>query len=212
MRMTPQRFAALWRRCLADRQAGDGGDVYAQLRGHYGEPHRRYHTPAHIEHCLQQFDLARDQMEGPDAVEMAIWFHDVIYCPGAGDNERRSAEFFAARAAGREGAAFGRCVQELILATGHVDRAASGDQSFLIDIDLSSFGLPWAAFEQDSAAVREEYGFVPDADYFEQRIRFLESLLARPTFFLTAFFRTRYERAARRNITRHLAQIRARGA
>ena len=78
--MDKARFLALWKKCLCDDAAADAEVVFESLFKHYSQAHRRYHTPHHIEHCLEQFDWAADLMKDRDAVEMAIWFHDVIEC------------------------------------------------------------------------------------------------------------------------------------
>jgi predicted metal-dependent HD superfamily phosphohydrolase len=87
------QFVALWQRNLGDAP-GQAEAVYARLVQLYCEPHRHYHTLAHIRHCLREFDQAASLMDHPDAVAMALWFHDAIYVPGAMDNERRSAGLF----------------------------------------------------------------------------------------------------------------------
>ena len=70
------RFVALLRRSLAP-DPGRAEAAYAGLVELYGEPHRHYHTLAHIRHCLRQFDLAAGLMDQPDAVELALWFRCV---------------------------------------------------------------------------------------------------------------------------------------
>jgi len=203
-----QRFEALWSRCI-----GDGADAaFDELDALYREPHRRYHTAAHIEHCLRQFDLAADRMEEPDAAEMALWFHDVIYDIPGSDNELRSAEWFAARADGRGSEQFRSKVHRLIMATTHVDRPPQTlDESFMLDIDLSSFGRPWEEFLCDSRAVRAELVHLSDAEFNTKQKKFLESLAARPRFCFTEFFRERHEARVRRNIERLLALLEAGG-
>ena len=205
--MDRKRFEALWSR----RIGAGAGAVFDQLDTLYREPHRRYHTAAHIEHCLRQFDFAADRMDESDVVEMALWFHDAIYDVPGKENELRSAELFAARADGRGSEQFRSEVHRLIMATTHRAPPETLDESFIVDIDLSSFGLPWEEFLRDSRAVRAELPHVSDAEFYPRQRKFLESLAARPEFCFTEFFRDRHEARARRNIERLCAQLDARG-
>ena len=197
--MDRRRFESLWSRCIG---AGAGA-VFDELAALYGEPHRHYHTGAHIEHCLRQLDIAADRMDEPDAVEMAVWFHDAIYEIPPKDNEARSAELFAARAGERGSERFRSRVHQLIMATTHLDPPPRTlDESFMVDIDLSSFGRPWEEFLNDSRAVRAEMAHLSDAEFHPRQRRFLESLEARSRFCFTEFFRERHEHRARENIAK----------
>ena len=49
---------------------------------------------SHITACLTTYDRAASTLGVNDAVEMALWFHDVIYVAGQTDNETRSADLF----------------------------------------------------------------------------------------------------------------------
>ena len=199
-----RRFESLWCRCI-----GEGsGAVFDEIEALYGEPHRHYHAAGHIEHCLRQFDLAADRMDEPDTVEMALWFHDAIYDVPGTENELRSAELFLELAAGRGSERFRRDVHRSIMATTHVDPPpAMLDESYVVDIDLSGFGLPWEEFLRDSRAVRAERAFLSDAEFYPRQKKFLESLAARPVFYYTVFFRERLEVRARRNIERLCARL-----
>lgn len=197
--MDRKRFESLWSRCIG---AG-AGEVFDELVALYAEPHRRYHTGAHIEYCLRQLDIAADRMDEPDAVEMAVWFHDAIYEIPGKDNELRSAELFAALAGERGSQRFRSRVYQLIMATVHLDAPPRTlDESFMVDIDLSSFGRPWEEFLSDSRAVRAEMAHLSDAEFYPRQRRFLESLAARSRFCFTDFFRERHEDRARRNIVK----------
>ena len=206
--MDGQRFEALWSRRIGTGAAA----VLDELDALYGEPHRRYHTAAHVEHCLGLLDLASDAMDEPDAVEMALWFHDAIYDIPGTENERRSAELFAARAGGRGPERFRSTVYRLVMATAHLEALPETlDESFIVDIDLSSFGRPWEEFLRDSRAVRAEYPHVPDAEFRPRQKAFLQTLAARPELYRTEFFRARLEARARSNIERLVAMLDAGG-
>jgi predicted metal-dependent HD superfamily phosphohydrolase len=204
------RFAALWFRCLASEPT-TVETVYARLAEFYGEPHRHYHTLDHIQHCLREFDRAEALMEDPDAVELALWFHDAIYRPGASDNERRSAELFEQWSDGRAEPKFRRRVGDLIMITTHRELPSQADERFIVDIDLSGFGRSWDECEQDGRRIRAEYAHLSDEDYYPSQLRFLWSLQNRPSFFFTNFFRQRYERVACENVRRIIAELQARG-
>ncbi|NIR32331.1 MAG: hypothetical protein GWN84_24125 [Gammaproteobacteria bacterium] len=205
--MERERFIALWRRCPARGGGPEPFVAYDELRRLYAEPHRRYHTSGHLQHCLGQFELARDLVHQPDAVEMALWFHDAIYQPSASDNEQRSAQLFLRWAQGCFEAGFARKVCDLILITEHETPPRTTDEKFIADIDLSSLGLDWEIFRRDSDAVREEFSHLSDAEYYPAHARFLRSLLERPRFYFTDFFSERYEDTARRNIERYLGEL-----
>ncbi len=208
--MVESRFVALWSRCFADAEGETPAAIYADLVRRYSEPHRRYHTCDHITHCLKQLDLAADLMDHCDAVEMGLWFHDAIYEPGATDNELRSAQLFEEVTDSKK-SSLKQNIYDLIMVTKHPEHPKCLDEKFMVDIDLSSFALPWESFIQDSQAVREEFAHVPDESFFAGHLKFLNSLVGRPTFFFTDFFQTRYEATARENIDRYMKDLHAKG-
>ena len=112
-----RRFGRLWSRC----GGRDSAAVFAALADYYREPHRHYHTGGHINDCLARMDLAAGALGQSDGVELAIWFHDVIYESGAPDNEQRSADWFAEQAGGALSAAQIREVVGYIMSTVHCD-------------------------------------------------------------------------------------------
>jgi predicted metal-dependent HD superfamily phosphohydrolase len=201
-----ERFMGLWRRCLLPGADDDAPDVWADIEARYAEPHRRYHDARHLEHCLKQFDLIADRIRRPDDVEAAIWFHDVIVVPGRRDNEERSAAYFGDVAAGKVAPGTIDAVRALILRTTHRDAPADPDHQFLCDIDLSSFGSPWEAFLENSAAVRAEFTG-SDEEYYHCERAFLESLLRRARIFHSEFYHALYEGKARDNIRRFIGVL-----
>ena len=209
--MDKQRFQALWTRCRTDHAAAGSDRVFAELVSRYSEPQRRYHTPVHINHCLGQFDAAASLMDNPDAVELAVWFHDVIYDVPTAGNERRSAEHFLEYMGDGPPEELNRTVYDLVIVTDHKRLPESNDEKLLIDIDLSSFGLPWDRMLSDSVDVRNEFPNVSDEKYYPAQLKFLQSLLDREHFCFTTFFRERHERSARDNIERYLQGLRERG-
>ena len=58
-----------------------------ELSALYSAPSRHYHGMDHIRALLDLARQYRVEMADPEAVEAAIWFHDVVYDSRAKDNE-----------------------------------------------------------------------------------------------------------------------------
>ena len=133
-RASIHRFENLWSRCCgatassvnrstAKRGSTDdfgSAELGTDLLHRYGEAGRVYHTIDHIDHCLGQFDQVRSQCVQPDAVELAIWFHDAIYNFPAYENEKLSAAFFTQQSEKLLLSGFREDVAALIIATEHL--------------------------------------------------------------------------------------------
>lgn len=200
-----RRWLALWQRMGA---RSDARPVLADLLTRYAEPHRSYHTLTHIDHCLTELEQARQLAQNPDAVEMALWYHDTVYNTRAGDNEQKSAELaleVTKNAALSDD--FGRQVVNLILSTKHAEAPSDPDVQLLVDIDLSVLGQPEDKFDEYERQVRKEYEWVPDEMFAEKRSDILSGFLKRPAIYSTQLFRDKYEAQARRNIARSLARL-----
>ena len=80
----------LWYRIGA--KGNNAWAVFLDLIEHYAERHRYYHDFSHIMQVLREFKEVRHLCRNPDAVEMDLWRHDMIYKPGETDNEEKSAQ------------------------------------------------------------------------------------------------------------------------
>lgn len=67
--------------------------VFWELIAAYSEPNRYYHNLSHIKQILEVIYEMRSQADNFLAIQIAAWFHDVIYNPKATDNEEQSASF-----------------------------------------------------------------------------------------------------------------------
>jgi predicted metal-dependent HD superfamily phosphohydrolase len=196
------QWRALWERIKAQ---GDAIPPYHDLVQRLAEPHRAYHTMRHIRHCLDEMGRVRHLAAHPDAMEMALWYHDAIYDPHAADNEEQSAAL--ANDILREASvpeSFVQQVARLIMATKDHTAADDEDTRLLVDIDLAILGQPAPIFDAYERQIRQEYAWVPHAAFGEGRTRILHSFLHRATIYATDHFRQLYEVQARINITRSL--------
>ena len=94
-----------------------------------------------------------------------------------------------------------------MLATKHDESPISRDARLLIDIDLSILGQPPEVFDDYEKAIREEYSWVPVADYVTGRSRILRGLLNRPRLYFTERFEARYGIQAKVNLTKALLAL-----
>ncbi|HEX6843013.1 MAG TPA: hypothetical protein VF113_15865 [Stellaceae bacterium] len=205
-----RRFAQTWARL----HGHDPAAIYRVLTRFYGQPHRHYHTLAHVDDCLREADVFQAAepafltAEMWCAVELALWFHDVIHQPRAEDNEERSADVFDAIAsAAMVPPPFIAAVRRLILATKLDSPSPTVEEQVIIDCDLSSLGYAPALFRRSGVAIRKEYGFVSDEDFAETRRATFLRLSQRPGIFRTEFMRQRYEQQARANLAAALDHL-----
>ena len=203
-----ERWMALVGRVVAAPPAEVARAVYEDLLARYGAGDRQYHNLGHIQACLGLLDAVRGLAESPDAIELALWFHDAIYDSHRSDNEARSAQL-AAEALARLGAtaALGAVVSDLILATRHQAAPTTPDAAILVDIDLSILGQPAAIFDAYETGIRAEYGWVAADDFRAGRSKVLRGFMQRPRIYTTEHFHDMLESTARKNLARSLAQL-----
>ncbi len=145
---------------------------------HYGETHRRYHTLGHVDAVLRAID--RWYPDAGDAIRLAGVYHDVIYIPGADDNERRSAELAVDALVGYLPAADVALVHHAIAATAHHDlRRVMARAVPLVVADLIGMDCPVEEYRETTARIRAEYARFDDAQWAQGRRAFVERLLAR---------------------------------
>lgn len=186
----------------------DRGDTLHALLARHAEPWRRYHTLQHLAECVTAFDTAITHALRPAEVEAALWFHDAVYDPRRDDNEALSARLsqdVLVRAHVTTDVA--ARVATLVLATRHDAAVHAPDERLVVDIDLAILGASDSRFEEYEKQVREEYSFVPEADFRARRRAILRAFVERASIYNTRHFRDRLERRARENLTRALSRL-----
>ncbi len=182
--------------------------LLARLARRYAEPHRRYHTWAHVVACLE----ARRRITEATLpeVDLALLFHDAVYEPLARDNEARSADLLVeeGRRAWMHDALLQRA-RALVAATRHdaMDAIDSEEACIVADADLAILGAEPLRFERYEAQVREEYACVDDAAFAAGRAAVLRGLLARPTLYATRAGQRAWEGRARQNLEASLRRL-----
>ena len=183
----------------------EGAWEYLQAR--YSEPHRHYHTWAHIENMLEMYEEIKDRLTMKWAVQVAILYHDVIYDPTITSNESQSAAL--AFETFEKMYFFSTCevIEDLILCTkthqlfdgtnGYED-----DYKYFLDMDLASLGVSEEQFDLNGGNIRKEYSHLSDEEYEAGRLAFFNSFLERDRIYHTDYFYDKFEVKARDNLTR----------
>jgi predicted metal-dependent HD superfamily phosphohydrolase len=198
-----EAFASLWYRLKAK---GDPHLIFEDLLAHYREAHRHYHTETHLAFCLAAYNEIRKYLDNPLEVEMAIFFHDVIYQPGDPENEEKSAAY-AAKVLGKTGLPLGASAQicNLILATKHNQDPLlieDNDTRYMLDIDLHWMGTDPERFEKNNLRIRQEISDSAAGVDNGGSLLFYKELLRRTSIFCTDSCQKKYEGQARENLKR----------
>lgn len=192
-----------WIRFAPRLGISDPEEIFRQIADTYSDDPGNYHTLRHVAHCLEEFDQVRPLALRPDAVELAIWFHDAIYDPKAHDNEEQSANLLRSLMTSNETEEAAR----LILATKHQTLPDDADTKLITDIDLVILGKPEEEFDEYERQIRHEYAWVPNKAFREGRAKVLRMFLNRASIYSTAAFRDRYESQAKENLQRSLSRL-----
>ena len=191
--------------------AGAAAPTFAELVRAYSESGRHYHTLDHIAALLDLLDQHGEGLADRSAVELAIFFHDIVYVPTRSDNEAESATLARERltALGLPAGLIAR-VADLILATQHGIEPAErcdADLALLLDLDLSVLAADRSIYAAYARAIRSEYAVYPDEVYRPGRRRVLDQFLARPRIYQTSRLHSLWDAAARANLTWELAEL-----
>lgn len=187
----------------------------AQLLARWNEPSRRYHTTTHLVEmfgALEEVEQAREIDDRHCSVaRLAAWFHDAVYDTAAASGSNEADSALLARDTLqrlRFGDADVDAIDRLIRLTARHNADASEplDAAFH-DADLWILSAPQARFDGYCDQVREEYAYVPDAEYRKGRAAVLGPLIHRDRIYRTSHALHNWERPARINLGRELARL-----
>ncbi|MEH2083833.1 MAG: hypothetical protein V7K89_28855 [Nostoc sp.] len=176
--------------------------AFNSLVAAYSSPGRYYHTLKHIDHVLNTIQILQGYTNNLAAVQLAAWFHDVVYDTKAQDNEEQSADY-AFELLSNLGIPESTIatVTHLILNTkDHQAAVDDCDSQVLLDADLAIFAANPMQYLEYAHAIRQEYGWVAEADYITGRQQILEQFLQRSHLYFTPLMSEFAEPSARGNI------------
>ncbi len=145
--------------------------------------------------------------KNPDALEVALFFHDYFYDIGvpARQNEERSTVTVIRRM--HEWGCFERDIYDTmsaVLATTHDHTPQTPDNRLMVDIDLAGLGVPWPVFLINNQNVREEYAEVSEEKFREGNGKLLQHFLERTPLYYTPEIEAAFGAQAKENLSRWL--------
>lgn len=180
--------------------------LWEELEKAYSGKSRHYHNLMHLEEMIAQYEMYHSQLTFPVEVLYAIFYHDLIYKATSKENELKSAEFaisiLPANAKINKDLVF-----EMIVATKLHEHNSVEDINWLIDFDLKILAKEWNDYEVYFKQIRKEYKIYPDLLYHPGRKKALQHFLENDFIFQTETFRRQFEKQARENILKEIAQL-----
>lgn len=199
---------ASWRQHLQRWHIPWSGTRTEEVRQAHQAAGRHYHNLVHIVSLLDWIG----QLElDPDLAQRLVWtalYHDLVYDTRRTDNEAASAEIAgedmrAMEIPDREINWVTECIRRT---SGHQGNGADDGMRLFLDLDLLVLGAPEPIYLKYAAAIRMEYGWVPEQAYKEGRSRVLHHFLDRPKIYYTEEIAKSFENQARSNMQTEMMQ------
>jgi predicted metal-dependent HD superfamily phosphohydrolase len=177
--------------------------LWLSLEKAYSTKSRHYHNLNHLQEMIDLYDLYYSELEFPNEVLYAIYYHDFIYSVTKKDNELKSAELAiallpTATTLNKE------LVFEMIVATKEHQHNKIPAINWLIDFDLKVLSKDWEGYQRYFEQIRKEYKMYPNLLYKPGRKKALEHFLNNAFVYQTEAFRTKFELIARQNIQKEI--------
>ncbi|MHC0447660.1 HD domain-containing protein [Flavobacterium sp. 3-218] len=179
---------------------------WLDLEKAYCKKSRHYHNLTHLQEMITSFEEYRDQLQNPNEILFAIFYHDFVYSASKKDNELKSAEY-ALSVLGEKSSLNKKLVFDAICATQHHAYNANEDINWLIDFDLKILAKDWEDYKIYFEQIRKEYRIYPDFLYKPGRAKALKHFLEYEFIFQTDQFRSLYEDQARANIEKEISLL-----
>jgi len=208
--MHRQALAERWHGAF--RMSTDRGYIdhaISEIVHHHQSPLRAYHTLVHVEHVHRELAPIVSELENPEGVSVATDTHDIIQEPKVGGDEENSLKW-AETTLEMFGIPKHRCssLAPCVLATKHAHDGPPKhpDAQYFADADLAILGQSAGDYAVYVAGVRQEYAWVPEFVYRQERAKVLQAFLDRSRVYWTEYFQDKYETIARQNVA---AEIKA---
>jgi predicted metal-dependent HD superfamily phosphohydrolase len=180
--------------------------TWTEIQKAYSSKSRHYHTMEHIVRILNFIEEYKSKIGDVTSMQLAVFFHDVVYSAKRKDNEEKSAVMAEKKLSQLN---YPRHliekVREFIHATKHhINHLDNKDLDYLLDFDLEKLCAPWSEYLEYTNQIRKEYRIYPDIIYKSGRKKVLIQLLKMDRIYKTSEFYEKNEQSARQNLNREL--------
>ena len=177
-------------------------ELFSNLIQHYSEDSRHYHNTMHIQKMLDYSLEFSNEIIDTDVVQLAIFYHDIIYNSLSKTNETDSASNAVQQLSKTSFPAEKiKLIEQFILSTQkHFPLIENIDLHYFLDFDLAILGAEQVVYAEYANNIRKEYKWVPSFLYNKNRKKVLQHFLERKEIYFTEIFRNKYEIIARKNM------------
>jgi len=175
----------------------------------YSSKVRYYHNLQHINQMLNSCLVYKYKIADIKNVQLAIFYHDVVYSAKRKDNEERSAKLAVKhlKKLNYPTQQIEKCFTYILATKSHNFSIIDSDLDYFLDFDLQKLGADWKEYEEYSKQIRLEYRFYPDLIYKPGRKKVLEHFLKLEKIYKSPEFFNLYENQARINLLKELEEI-----
>jgi len=165
---------------------------------------RHYHTLRHVISMLENIkDFKLGSFNDTSKLELAIWFHDIIYDATSNNNEELSANQFSlfAEVIGLDEKII-KEVYWMIRVTTHKGTPQTRLEDIICDLDLREFANDRQKL--NTIEVRREFSHLSNEEWKFGRTMFVQSMLNKEFIYHTDEYRRLLEDTARNNLQKEL--------
>ncbi len=198
---------------MTERFADRFADLIPALQEPYDATGRAYHNWSHMQSLLNLYQDLLAVFRDPATVEIALYYHGVIYVPGSKANESDSAEAMIQELSGRARAEEITAAATIINATAvhavpdGTNQSLAEDCALFLDMDLAILSTDAATFDAYDHNIRQEFSMVPDEIYHPGRRKIMQSFLERDRIYLTDRFHVSHDARARETLRRLVERL-----
>ena len=173
--------------------------IFNLVKANYDQG-RYYHNWQHITNFFDYKEAFIPHIESSAEFDLAIFFHDVVYVPGAEDNEMKSIDFFVDCCQNVNTQSIER-VKQFIVAT-ITQTSDDPEIQYMVDMDLAGLAADVPIFDQTVRDLHKEFSMYAWDEFVQGQYQYLLRFVERESIYFTDEFRNALEDKALKNIER----------